>query len=97
MGQTFVDRFSLLHFASGIVAYFLGVPLVIWIIIHFLFEIIENQPDSVYFLDTYMKFWPGGKHSADSPLNSLGDEVFAILGWLVAYGVSNIKSLEEIS
>lgn len=97
MGLAFVDRYSLLHFATGIVAYFLGIPLVLWALLHFVFEIVENQPESIYFVDTYLSFWPGGKKGADSVINSLGDEVFAVLGWLTAYWVSNIKRLEEIN
>jgi hypothetical protein len=95
MGQNFIDRFSLLHFASGIVAYFLGIPLVFWIIIHFIFEILENEPEGIYFIDTYIKLWPGGKKSSDSVINSLGDEIFSIIGWLSAYWISGFKILQS--
>lgn len=90
MGNTFVDRFSLLHFATGIVAYFFGVPLVLWILIHISFEILENMDQSIKFIDNYFFFWPGGKKKADEIINSVGDTFFAILGWLVAYWVSKI-------
>jgi hypothetical protein len=85
MGQSFVDKYSLLHLASGIVAFYFGIPLVLWILIHFLFEVLENSPEGVYFIDHYIPFWPGGKKQPDSYVNSLGDEFFAILGWILAY------------
>ena len=92
MGKTFVDKFSLLHFAVGIVAYFFGVPLLLWILIHLAFEILENMPQSVTFIDQFVFFWPGGKKESDTIINSIGDTFFAILGWLVAYWVSNVNS-----
>jgi hypothetical protein len=85
MGKTFVDTYSLLHFATGIVAYYFGIPLIWWIILHAVFEILENSPEGVYFIDNYLIFWPGGKKYPDSVINSLGDEVFAVLGWLLPY------------
>jgi hypothetical protein len=90
MGKTFTDKFSLLHFATGIVAYFFGVPLVLWILLHISFEIIENMPQSVKFIDKYLLFWPGGKKYPDYVINSIGDTFYAILGWLIAYLVSNL-------
>ena len=89
MGKTFIDKFSLLHFATGIIAYFFGISLVMWILIHVTFEILENTNEGVYFIDNYLSFWPGGKKYPDSVINSLGDEIFAILGWLVAYWISS--------
>ena len=85
MGQTFMDRYSLLHLASGIVAYYFGFSLVGWIILHTLFEIIENTPEGVYFIDHYLTFWPGGKLAPDDLINSVGDTFFAIGGWLIPY------------
>ena len=34
----FIDQYSYLHFASGIIAYFWGVKLKLWIILHVLYE-----------------------------------------------------------
>ena len=42
MGNKFLDQYTYLHFATGIVAYFFGISIKNWIIIHILFEIIEN-------------------------------------------------------
>ena len=40
----------------------------------------------MYIINKWMPFWPGGKPKADSNMNSLlGDNIFAILGWLSAY------------
>lgn len=80
----FFDQFSLLHFAVGIVAYFWGIPLGWWIFIHILFEIIENQPFAIDFSYNHITFWPGSKYKGDTFINTFGDTVFAILGWVSA-------------
>jgi hypothetical protein len=85
MGSELIDYYSLLHVASGIIAFYFGIPLWLWALLHALFEIFENQPESIYFIDNYLIFWPGGKKVPDHPINSLGDELFAILGWIIAY------------
>jgi hypothetical protein len=85
MGENFFDQYSLLHFSSGVVAYFFNINLVVWIVLHSIFEYVENTETGIHFINNYMPFWPGGKEKADSLLNNVGDTVFAILGWLVAY------------
>jgi hypothetical protein len=87
MGVKFVDFYSLLHLASGIIAYYFYIPLWLWIILHGLFEVFENQPETIYLRkeNKWMIPWPGGKINPDSLLNILGDEFFAILGWVIAY------------
>ena len=63
---------------------FFGIKLLNWIIIHTIFEIVENSPKGVYFIDNYLTFWPGGKKSPDNLKNSLSDLVFTIIGYLIA-------------
>jgi hypothetical protein len=91
MGIYFTDKFSLLHFASGISVYYWNISLIQWFIIHTLFEIIENSPYGMVILNK-IKIWPGGKDTADSFINSLGDTFYSILGWLFAYYVDTIFS-----
>lgn len=90
MGQHFVDQYSLLHFATGIVAYFFGMDWVIFLVIHTLFEWAENTQNGMFVINTYLPLWPGGKPSADSILNRVGDTVAAMLGWFVAYIVMEL-------
>lgn len=79
------DPFSLLHFASGIFAYFWGLPFVWWIIIHVVFEYVENTKVGIHFINTYIPVWPGGKQEKDSFMNSMvGDNVSAAAGWIFA-------------
>ena len=86
MGLLFMDQYSLLHFATGIIAYFVGLRLDQWILIHVIFEIIENSEYAMKFINKYLlAFWPGGKDYADSLINFMGDNIFAIMGWIVAY------------
>lgn len=91
MGVYFIDQYSLLHFASGIIAYFWNISLTTWIIMHVIFEYIENTKIGIYIINNWISFWPGGKPRADNFLNSFfGDNICAILGWLFAYGVDKI-------
>lgn len=91
MGKYFYDKYSLLHFAVGIVFYFWGFSFMEWNVLHVMFEIFENTPQGIHFIDNYIKMWPGGKKAPDTLLNSTGDVFFGALGWIVAYVVSNTK------
>jgi len=87
MGTAFMDSFSLLHFAVGIVVYFWSIPLWLWVILHTIFEYVENTQLGMYVINEYITLWPGGKSHPDSFINSLGDTFFGSLGWVVAYFV----------
>lgn len=85
MGIKLLDQYSLLHFSSGIMAYFFGLKLDFWILLHTAFEYSENTEVGIRFINTFLPFWPGGKPYADSFINSVGDFLSATLGWIVAY------------
>lgn len=84
MGFRLFDQYTLLHAASGVIAYFLGLSFTHWFIIHALFEYVENTAHGVKFINRHLTFWPGGKPEPDAPINQLGDQVGALIGWLVA-------------
>jgi hypothetical protein len=84
MGIYFTDKFSLLHFASGIIAYYWNFSLIFWFIFHFLYEVIENS-QKVYKLIDKFPLWPGGKKAPDSYINSLGDQFYSVLGWVFTH------------
>ena len=84
MGTYFVDKYSLLHFAVGILFRFFNINFTISLLLHILFEVVENSKQGVYFIDHYLTFWPGGKQKSDSFINSVGDTVFFALGWFIA-------------
>ena len=86
MGIHFTDKFSLLHFASGIVAYYWNVSFVSWFIMHLIFELVENTETGMHHIRK-VKFWPGGKTHPDSWVNSIGDQFYSVLGWLFAHCV----------
>ena len=92
MGTYFFDQYSILHMASGIIAYFFGIKLHYWIMIHVLFEYFENTDYGIYIINKNLKnIWPGGKEIKDTFINSMiGDNFFAILGWLIAYYLNSI-------
>ena len=84
MGTYFIDKYSLLHFAVGIIFRFFNISFTYSLLIHILFESIENTQIAIRFIDKYLTFWPGGKKSSDSIINSIGDTFFFMLGWFVA-------------
>lgn len=84
MGVYFTDNFSLLHLASGIVAYYWGISFITWFILHAAFEMTENTEGGMQVIRK-IKLWPGGKTHADSILNRLGDQFYACIGWAIAH------------
>jgi hypothetical protein len=91
MGLRFFDQYSILHFAVGIMAYFWSISLFITIIVHILFEFIENTPIGMQFINTYfIGWWPGGKTHPDNLLNRTSDVVFTGLGWGISYWLDMI-------
>ena len=85
MGLLVFDQYTYLHFASGIMSYYWGLSLTTWMVIHLLFELIENSQPGINLINTYLFFWPGGKPKADSKMNIVGDNIGAFLGWYSAY------------
>lgn len=84
--ERFIDRYSLLHFATGVVAYFWGLSFWQWFLIHALFELLENTQAGMRFVRRHFDwFWPGGKEYPDPWINSLGDQCFAMAGWLLPW------------
>lgn len=88
----FLDQYSYLHLATGIIAYFWGITLPIWILLHILYEYVENLQCSIYVINRYIKIWPGGKTRPDPTLNRIGDVLSGIFGWISAYYLDNVGS-----
>lgn len=95
MGTHLFDQFALLHLASGIIAYFFGVPFYVWFVVHTLFEWAENTPTGMRWINTYATFWPGGKPAADAFVNNVGDTLAAVAGWWVAYAMDRYGTQHE--
>ena len=92
MGTKTFDRYSLLHLASGIVSFYWGLSFAMSLVVHTVFEVLENTKAGVYVIDNYLSEkalglfgWPGGKKKADSFINSVGDTIAFALGWFIAY------------
>tara|TARA_B110000967_G_scaffold138559_1_gene141468 strand:- start:2130 stop:2402 length:273 start_codon:yes stop_codon:yes gene_type:complete len=90
MGTHFTDRFSLLHVASGIISYYWDISLYTWFIIHLLFEYLENTHIGMKLINT-LPIWPGGKDKVDNMINRTGDQVYAVVGWFLAYMVCSYE------
>jgi len=89
MGLRLFDQYSILHFAVGIIAYFWSISLFMTIVLHILFEFIENTPIGMNLINTYfIGWWPGGKTYPDNLLNRVSDVVFTGLGWLLAQSIN---------
>jgi hypothetical protein len=89
MGLYFTDQFSLLHFAVGIVVYYWNMSFILWFIVHMIFEYVENTKYGMSIINNFV-YWPGGKDHADSLINNLGDQFYALIGWGSAYIVCNM-------
>jgi hypothetical protein len=86
MGKKALDQYSLLHFASGIIAYFWGIQFWNWFYLHLAFEILENTDVGIKTINESLKMvWPGGKEYPDTYINQIGDQTSAMIGWLIAY------------
>lgn len=89
MGVYFTDEYSLLHLATGIVAYYWGISFTAWFVAHAAFELIENT-EYVMRVIRLITLWPGGKSRADTGLNSTGDQFYSCMGWGLAHYSSKL-------
>lgn len=86
MGNGWFDQYSLLHFSVGIIAYFWSMSFIVLVVIHILFEFVENTKMGMDFINTYfIRWWPGGKGFPDSLENSISDTLFSGGGWICSY------------
>lgn len=90
MGYRFADQFSILHLSVGIIVYFWNISFINGILVHALFEYLENTNYGVSLINKYIIepgyfHWPGEKHKPDALINMLGDNVFFAIGWVIAY------------
>lgn len=90
MGKYIFDQYSLLHLCVGVIFYFWNFSLYSSIIIHIIFEVIENTTFGMFMINKFIieKGWfsyPGEKHYADSVMNIMGDNISFLFGWLLGY------------
>lgn len=86
MGNGWIDQYSLLHFSVGVVAYFWSMSFIVLILLHTLFEFVENTKVGMNLINTYFtQWWPGGKNFADSLENRISDTLFSGAGWICSY------------
>ena len=86
MGNSWIDQYSLLHFSVGVVAYFWSMSFIMLILIHILFEFVENTKLGMNLINTYfIRWWPGGKEFPDSLENRISDILFSGTGWICSY------------
>lgn len=89
MGFLLVDQYTLLHFAVGVIAYFWYFRFWTAFGLHLAFEIVENTPTGMAFLNKYFPKgglfrWPGDKVAPDSWLNFIGDTGAFVAGYIIA-------------
>jgi hypothetical protein len=86
MGIYFFDEFSLLHLASGIIFQYFDFSFIQHLYLHILFEILENTQIGISLINKLYSLAPGLiKTESDSLINSFGDVIYGIIGWLIAY------------
>jgi uncharacterized protein YqgC (DUF456 family) len=95
MGVYFFDQYSILHFSVGVIMYFWGFSLWISFVIHTIFELFENTQFGMNFINNYFTLWPGGKPYADSNMNSFGDTIFFLLGYIISMYLDEIMIRKE--
>jgi len=81
MGTNIFDKYSLLHFFVGFIFRLLHIPLSYTIILNIISEYVENTSYGIQYINR-LKWWPGGKDSKDSLLNSISDVLLVALGWI---------------
>lgn len=96
MGGTLLDQYSLLHFATGVVAYFWGISFMTNLVLHTLFELIENTALGMWVINNVVRVWPGGKPHPDSTRNMLGDTAANIAGWLLAAWLDSVLVVQYL-
>ena len=84
MGDSIFDKYSALHFGSGVAANKVGIPFGWWLFLHLMFEYAENSQQGMNFINTNLTWWPGGKPRPDDLINVVGDNISAVIGWCVA-------------
>jgi hypothetical protein len=89
MGKYFIDKYSTYHLCSGIIAYYCGLSFAKWFILHAIYEMVENSRLQKE-LDK-IEIWPGRKPKPDTIINSIGDQICAILGWCIGYVMNKYK------
>ena len=90
MSVYFIDEYSYLHFATGIICFFWGMSFRTLLILHILFELFENSKLGMLFINDVFTIWPGGKPKPDALINQMGDIVFSLIGWLSAYYINHL-------
>ena len=84
MGKFIFDKYSILHFSVGVIWRYLELDFISLIIIHTIFEIVENSKPGMFIINNYFKLWPGGKPTPDTIINSISDIIVSVLGWIIA-------------
>ncbi len=97
MGNYFMDQYSYLHFASGIICFFWGISFKTLLILHILFEMIENSKYGMDFINNVFVLWPGGKTKADTVINQIGDIIFSLIGWVTAYYIDMLAKRYKLN
>lgn len=95
MGKYLLDVYSILHFATGILWRYMGFDIISLLLLHTIFEILENSKIGMHIINTHFKIWPGGKPSTDTLINSISDISISLVGWILAdkYFVQNNTAL----
>jgi hypothetical protein len=95
MGTKIFDQYTLLHFATGVIAYFWGISFPFFFILHTLFELVENTKQGMNFINNYFPHWPGGKPQANTIVNRIGDTIGAVIGWFTSYFLDKYSTIHH--
>ena len=88
MESQFLDQYTYLHFATGILFYFWGFSLTNTLLLHSFYEYFEITDFGTNVINVlFGDIWPGGgKHiTVHFVYNGIGDTVGVLLGWITSY------------
>jgi hypothetical protein len=81
MGKAWLDEYTPLHVAVGVIAYYWGISLLNLTLLHIVFELLENTEKGMELIRSF-PLWPGGKTHADSYVNQVSDILASVVGWM---------------
>jgi hypothetical protein len=87
MNVDIFDQYSLVHFVAGFTSYFLKINLSTWFVIVALFEFIQNSQQKWLgsLKETILSKITPFSQQPETMINSIGDLLCAVLGWISAY------------
>lgn len=80
-----IDKYSSVHFIVGFIVYFLNINITILFALSTIYEIYENSRNGCCMSKTIGEKFSFSAGDPETLINSVGDIVCVLLGWICAY------------